>query len=96
MTFWHYGQGKTNQTHVTHERHTLSQNILYLQRNSVQPESTFLSHCQCDEKVALTGKIKMARGTDVSLAISLSISPVDAAQTPLGCRRTSGKNCQWD
>lgn len=94
LTFWHYGQGKT--THVTPGRCTLTHNILYLQRKSRESESFFLSYCQSDEKVALTGKIKMARGTDVSLVISLSISPVDAAQTPLGCRHTSGKNCHRD
>lgn len=46
---------------------------MYLQRNSEQTESTFLSDCLSDEKVALSGKIKMASGTDVSSFLSLPI-----------------------
>lgn len=49
---------------------------MYLQRNLEQTESTFLSYCLSDEKVALTGKIKMASGTDVSSFLSLPISPL--------------------
>lgn len=49
---------------------------MYLQRNSEQTESTFLCYCLSDEKVALTGKIKMASGTDVSSFLSLPISPL--------------------
>lgn len=55
MTFWHYERVETNQTHATHKRHTLYQNVLYLQGNSVQH---FLFHCQNDEKVALPEKKK--------------------------------------
>lgn len=49
---------------------------MYLQRNLEQTESTFLSYCLSDEKVALTGKIKMASGTDVSSFLSPPISPL--------------------
>lgn len=50
----------------------------------------------CSPRVWGEKSPNMARGTDVSFVISLSISPVDAAQTPLGYTETSGKNCQWD
>lgn len=96
MTFWHYGRGETNQTHVTHKRRTLFSECTVLTEEFSTVGKHFLFHCQSDEKVALPEKIKMVRGTDVSLVISLSISPVDAAQTPLGYTETSGKNCQRD
>lgn len=77
-------RGETNQTHVTHKRHALLSECTVLTEEFTTVGKHFLLRCQSDEKVALPEKIKMARGTDVSLAVSLFISPVDAAQTPLG------------
>jgi len=61
-----------------------------------QGKALLSSAVRSDEKVAIpeTGEKKRkrtARGTDVSSVISLSISPVDAAQTPPGGPGTSGK-----
>ncbi len=89
LALWR-GINRPNTRH-SYKTHTSSECTEF---NSV--EEHFLFHCQSDEKVALPEKIKMARGTDVSLVRSLSISPVDAAHTPLGHTRTSGRNCQRD
>lgn len=77
--------GEKQTKHVTHKRHTFSECTVLTEEFSTVGKH-FLFLCQSDEKVALPEKIEMARGTDVSLVVSLSISPVDAAQTPLGCK----------
>ena len=91
MTFWHYGPVETNQTHVTlvFRMYCTYRGIQNSQKALSLPLSEWWKGCSPRGE-------RMARGTDVSLVISLSISPVEAAQTPLGCTETSGKNCQWD
>lgn len=59
-------------------------------------ESTFSSSVSAMKRLFQQRGEKTARGTDVSVILSLSISPEDAAQTPLGRTETSGKNCQRD
>lgn len=103
MTFWHYGRGEKQTKHTSLIKDTHFSECTVLTEEFSTVRKHFLFHCQSDEKVALPEKKKkqkkkntVARGTDVSLVISLSVGPVDAAQTPLGYTETSGKNCQWD
>lgn len=90
--------GEKQTKHVTHKRHTLFRMYCTYRRLRY---STFSSTVRVMKRLFSRRKKQkkeeeVVRGTDVSLVISLSIRPVDAAQTPLGRMETSGKNCQWD
>lgn len=91
-TFWHYGRLETKQTHVTHRRHTLYQNVLYLQGNSVQH---FLFTVRMMKRFLRERKNRWREG-QMWACLSVSISPAHASQTLLGITQTSGRNCQWD
>lgn len=56
VTFWHYGRAETNQTNVTHKRHTLFSECTVLTDEFRTLRKHFLFYCQSDEKVALPEK----------------------------------------